>query len=137
MVSREDLIGKKILQFQEKIYLTDHGLRQAVYCHNKRDINKILENIVFMELLRRDYNVTIGKANTREVDFVAKKREKRIYVQVAYMLADEKTVEREFGVLEEIPDNYPKFVITMDEIERSRNGILHRNIREFLKGQEF
>lgn len=137
MVSREDLIGKKILQFQEKIYLTDHGLRQAVYGHNQRDINQILENIVFMELLRRDYNVTIGKANTREVDFVAKKREKRIYVQVAYMLADEKTVEREFGVLEEIPDNYPKFVITMDEIERSRNGILHRNIREFLKGQEF
>ncbi|MCO7121520.1 ATP-binding protein [Ihubacter massiliensis] len=137
MVSREDLIGKKILQFQEKIYLTDHGLRQAVYGHNQRDINQILENIVFMELLRRDYNVTIGKANTREVDFAAKKREKRIYVQVAYMLADEKTVEREFGVLEEIPDNYPKFVITMDEIERSRNGILHRNIREFLKGQEF
>ena len=137
MVSREELIGKKILQFQEKIYLTDHGLRQAVYGHNQRDINQILENIVFMELLRRDYNVTIGKANTREVDFVAKKREKRIYVQVAYMLADEKTVEREFGVLEEIPDNYPKFVITMDEIERSRNGILHRNIREFLKGQEF
>lgn len=86
MVSREDLIGKKILQFQEKIYLTDHGLRQAVYGHNQRDINQILENIVFMELLRRDYNVTIGKANTREVDFVAKKREKRIYVQVAYML---------------------------------------------------
>ena len=133
MVSREDLIGKKILQFQEKIYLTDHGLRQAVYGHNQRDINQILENIVFMELLRRDYNVTIGKANTREVDFVAKKREKRIYVQVAYMLADEKTVEREFGVLEEIPDNYPKFVITMDEIYTGvfeRAGVLEESGRE-------
>ncbi len=132
LVPREDLIGKKLLSFQEKIYLTDHGLREAIYGNNQRDVNQILENIVFMELLRSGYEVTIGKNAQSEVDFSAKKGNEKLYIQVAYLLANDETVEREFSVLETIPDNYPKFVVTMDEIDRSRNGIRHINIRQFL-----
>ncbi|GAB2046470.1 ATP-binding protein [Agathobaculum sp. TL06] len=137
LVSREDIIGKKLLQFQEKIYLTDHGLREAVYGNNQRDVQQVLENIVYMELLRRGYTVTVGKNEGWEVDFAAQKGADKLYVQVAYLLADEQTVEREFRALEAIPDNYPKYVVTMDEIDRSRNGIKHRNIRRFLQMDAF
>ncbi|MDX9785057.1 MAG: ATP-binding protein, partial [Spirochaetia bacterium] len=136
LVPREDLIGKKLLSFQEKIYLTDHGIREAIYGNNQRDINQTLENIVYMELLRRGYEVTIGKSAQAEVDFSAKKGNETLYVQVAYLLAGEDTVEREFSALERIPDNYPKYVVTMDEVDRSRNGIRHINIRRFLLGVE-
>lgn len=132
MVPRSDIIGKKLLQFQEKLYLTDHGFREAVYGNNQRDIQQILENIVYMELVRRGYTVSIGKNNQVEVDFVAERGNGRFYVQVAYLLADDNTVKREFGALESIPDNFPKYVVTMDEINRSQNGIKHVNIRKFL-----
>lgn len=132
LVPREDLIGKRLLSFQEKIYLTDHGIREALYGNNQRDINQTLENIVYMELLRNGYEVTIGKSGQYEVDFSAKKGNEKLYVQVAYLLASDDTIEREFSVLETIPDNYPKYVVTMDELDRSRNGIRHMNIRQFL-----
>lgn len=132
LVPREDLIGKKLLSFQEKIYVTDHGIREALFGSNRRDINQTLGNIVFMELLRSGYEVTIGKNGSAEVDFSAKKGNEKFYVQVAYLLADDSTVEREFSPLETIPDNYPKYVVTMDEVDRSRNGIRHMNIRRFL-----
>lgn len=132
MVPREDVIGKKLLQFQEKIYITDHGFREAVYGNNMRDINQTLENIVYMELLRRGYQVRIGKNNNNEIDFVASIEKGKIYVQVTYLLAAEETVEREFAVLETIPDNYPKYVVSMDEIDRGRSGIKNVNIRDFL-----
>lgn len=132
LVSRIDIPGKKILQFQEKIFLTDHGFREAVYGNNMRDIQQILENIVYMELLRRGYMVYIGKKDSLEVDFAAERGSARFYVQVSYLLADDSTVEREFRALELIPDNFPKYVVTMDEIDRSRNGIRHMNIRDFL-----
>lgn len=132
MVPREDVIGKKLLQFQEKIYIADHGIREAVYGSNMRDINQVLENIVYMELLRRGYNVRVGKNNNNEIDFVAVLGREKIYVQVTYILATEETVEREFKVLETIPDNYPKYVVSMDEIDRGRNGIKNVNIRDFL-----
>ena len=132
MVSRVDILGKKALQFHEKPYLTDHGFREAVYRNNQRDVQQVLENIVYMELIRRDYTVFIGKNNALEVDFVAEKGDARIYVQVAYLLADDSTVEREFKSLETIPDNYPKYVVTMDEINRSRNGIKHVSVWTFL-----
>lgn len=132
LVPREDLIGKRLLSFQEKIYLTDHGIREALYGNNQRDINQTLENIVYMELLRNGYEVTIGKSAQAEVDFSVKKGNEKLYVQVAYLLASEETIEREFSVLETIPDNYPKYVVTMDEVDRSRNGIRHMNIRQFL-----
>lgn len=132
LVPREDLIGKRLLSFQEKIYLTDHGIREALYGNNQRDINQTLENIVYIELLRKGYEVMIGKRAQAEVDFSAKKGNEKLYVQVAYLLASEDTIEREFSVLERIPDNYPKYVVTMDEVDRSRNGIRHMNIRQFL-----
>lgn len=132
LISRIDLVGKKILQFQEKIYLVDHGFRETIYGNNLRDINQTLENIIFMEMLRRGYEVHIGKFNQYEVDFVVSKTNQKCYIQVAYILADESTVEREFRTLELIQDNYPKYVITMDEIDQSRNGIKHMNIKDFL-----
>lgn len=132
LVPREDVMGKKLLQFQEKIYIADHGIREAVFGNNMRDINQTLENIVFMELLRRGYEVRIGKSGNNEVDFVALTGNSRIYVQVSYLLASEDTMNREFSVLEAIPDNYPKYVVSMDEIDRGRNGIKHMNIKEFL-----
>ena len=85
-----------------------------------------------MELLRRGYDVYIGKVGQKEVDFVARSGADKCYVQVTYLLASEETVEREFSVLEQIPDNYPKYVVSMDEINRGRNGIKHINIRKFL-----
>jgi len=132
LVPREDLLGKKLLSFQEKIYLTDYGIREAIYGNNQRDINQTLENMVYIELLRRGYEVTIGKSAQVEVDFSAKKGNEKLYIQVAYLLADDDTVEREFSALETIPDNYPKYVVTMDEVDRSRNVIQHMNIKQFL-----
>lgn len=132
LVPREDLVGKRLLQFQEKIYLVDHGFREALYGSNLRDIQQILENIVYMELIRNGYEVYVGKNKDYEVDFVAHKNGNKLYVQVTYLLADESTIEREFRSLELIQDNYPKYVISMDEIDASRNGIKHRNIKEFL-----
>lgn len=131
-IKRQDLQGKQILASNEKYYIADHGIREAVFGGNMRDINLILENIVYMELRRRGYSVTVGRIGDREVDFVCDKRGDRLYVQVTYLLASEDTVQREFGVYDKIRDNYPKYVVSMDEIDLSRNGIRHRNIRDFL-----
>jgi len=127
-----DVPGKKILKVNEKYYLTDHGLREAIFGYNERDIELVLENIVYMELLRRDYDVSVGRVGSREVDFIAKKGKESIYVQVCYLLASEETIEREFGVFSGIHDNYSKYVVSMDELDLGRDGIRHRNIREFL-----
>lgn len=131
-VKRQDLQGKQLLATNEKYYIADHGIREAVFGGNMRDINLILENIVFMELLRRGYSVTVGKTGKKEVDFVCDKRGERIYIQVAYLLASEETIHREFDVYDSIRDHYPKYVVSLDEFDMSRNGIRHRNIRDFL-----
>lgn len=136
-VKRQELQGKQILSTNEKYYIADHGIREAVYGGNMRDINLILENIVYMELLRRGYTVTVGKAGEREVDFVCDKRKERLYVQVAYLLASEDTVSREFGVYHSIRDNFPKYVVTLDELDMSRDGIKRRNIRDFLLAKDW
>lgn len=132
-VSRQDMVGKKILKIQEKIFIADHGIRQAIHGQNQENIDQVLENIVFMELLRRGYKVTIGKLGDKEVDFIAERNKKRIYIQVTYLLASESVIEREFSVLESIKDNFSKYVVSMDEFDFSRNGIEHVNIRTFLK----
>jgi hypothetical protein len=131
-LKRQDLHGKKILSVNEKYYAADHGLRQALFGSNMQDINLVLENIVLLELLRRGYSVTVGKYLNREIDFVCEKQSERIYVQVCYLLAEKQTVEREFGVYDCIQDNYPKYVLSLDEFDMSRNGIRHKNIRDFL-----
>ena len=131
-VGRVDLEGKEMLQINDKYYIADHGMRQAVYGNNQRDIELILENIVCLELLRRGYKVAVGKIGSKEIDFVCDKDGKRIYVQVCYYLSSEKTEEREFGAYEGVKDNYPKYVVSMDEFDMSRNGIIHMNIRDFL-----
>ena len=131
-VKREDLQGKKLLTVNEKYYMADHGIREAVYGSNLRDINLVLENIIYMEMLRRGYKIHIGKIKDKEVDFICTRQSQKIYIQVAYMLASPETIAREFGIFREIPDNYPKYVISMDEIDMSRDGIIHCNIRDFL-----
>ena len=136
-VKRQDLQGKQILATSEKYYIADHGIREAVFGGNMRDINLVLENIVFLELLRRGYTVTVGKAGEREVDFVCDRRGEKLYVQVTYLLASEETVAREFGVYDGIRDNFPKYVVSMDELDLSRSGIKHRNIRDFLLAERW
>ena len=131
-VRRKDIIGKKTLTINEKYYIADHGLREAVVGHNLPNISMILENIVFTELKRRDYKVCVGKMDSLEVDFIAEKHNRSIYMQVCYLLASDETIEREFTVLEKIKDNYEKIVVSVDEFDMSRNGKKHFNIREFL-----
>ncbi len=132
-VRREDLIGKKELKTEDKYYVTDHGFHQALIDENNKWIPRILETIVYIELLRRDYNIKIGKVGTKEVDFVCTKRNKKLYIQVSYILADEKTLKREINPLLDIRDNYEKYILSMDEFDFSREGIKHMNIIQFLK----
>lgn len=131
-VKRFDIKGKRILETQEKYYLTDLGLRHAVIGYRDNDISGILENIVYLELIRRGYKVHIGKQDVTEVDFVAENKEDRIYIQVCYIL-NEGDMEREFKPLESISDNYEKIVISTDSlIHFNRNGIKQKNIIDFL-----
>ena len=120
-VKRQDLRGKKILTVNEKYYVADHGVREAVFGGNQRDINLVLENIVYLELLRRGYVVTVGKVGDKEIDFICESQGNRLYIQVAYLLASEETIQREFGVYERVRDNYPKYVLTLDEFDMSRH----------------
>ena len=136
-VKREDLQGKQILASNEKYYIADHGIREAVFGGNIRQINLTLENIVYLELIRRGYKVTIGKYGEKEIDFVCHKQGDKLYVQVTYLLASEETIQREFGVYNSIEDNYPKYVVSLDELDMSQNGIKHYNIRDFLLAQEW
>ncbi|MCL2521879.1 MAG: ATP-binding protein [Erysipelotrichales bacterium] len=129
---RQDLQGKKLLTINEKYYLVDHGIREAVYGGNAKNINLTLENIVFMEALRRGYKITVGKAGFKEIDFICEKANNKLYIQVSYLLMSEETLNREFSVFDSIQDNYPKYVVSMDDFDMSRNGIKHRNIRDFL-----
>ena len=136
-VKREDIQGKQVLASNEKYYIADHGIREAGVGGNTRDINLVLENIVYLELLRRGYEITVGRAGDKEIDFVCNRHGKKLYVQVAYLLASEETVNREFGVYDSIRDNFPKYVVSLDEFDMSRNGIKHQNIRDFLLAEEW
>ncbi len=129
---RYDIKGKKLLTTNEKYYTVDLGLRNCVKASSEIDYNKLYENIVYLELLYRGYDVKVGKTDDYEIDFVAYKGSDTLYVQVCYLLASTETVEREFGNLERIKDNYPKYVISGDLPDFSRNGIKHYNIIKFL-----
>lgn len=136
-VKREDLIGKEVLVSNEKYYIADHGLREAVWGRNNESIELVLENIVLIELFRRGYDVHVGRVGDKEIDFVATRQNEKIYVQVSYMLASESTIEREFGVYNLVRDNWPKYVVSMDELDMSRDGIKHMNITDFLLAEDW
>ncbi len=131
-IYRYDIHGKAILKTLNKYYMTDLGIAQIK--NNNFEINKCfaIENVVFNELVARGYEVYIGKLNPGEIDFIASKSGERKYFQVAYLLSDNKVEEREFGALRKIEDNYPKYVISLDKTDFSQNGIIHKNIIDWL-----
>ena len=132
-VQRYDIRGKRLLEIHEKYYLNDIGIRHALLGYREADIGGILENIVFLELKRRGYQVSIGKIGEREVDFIATRKKEKMYIQVAYLLASAETTEREFSVLQSIPDNYPKFVLSLDTFfGEDQAGIQRLNLIDFL-----
>ncbi|MDD4203287.1 MAG: ATP-binding protein [Candidatus Omnitrophica bacterium] len=133
-LKRKQIRGKKIFEIGEKYYLEDMGLRHSISGYRQTDINKIFENIVFLHLLIAGYTVHVGKDKDREVDFICEKGGNIEYFQVAYLLSEKKTIEREFNNLLDINDNFPKTVISADKyIQGEYKGIKHINIREFLK----
>lgn len=138
-VARYDIHGKKLFEQIFKYYFADHGLRNYLCGFNLRgSIEKVMENVVYLHLLTRGYNVNVGILRAGEIDFVATKGNRTIYVQVSYMLASEETVEREFGNLAAIKDNFPKYVVTMDPVTGGFDrypGINHVHLREFLKSE--
>jgi uncharacterized protein len=132
--NRFDIKGKRLLEIYEKYYVGDIGLKHSLLGYKINDISGHLENIVYLELLARGYKINIGKINDLEIDFIATKSNQQIYIQVAYLLADNKTFEREFGALEKISDNYPKIVLSLDKfLDNNRNGIKWYNLIDFLK----
>ena len=135
-VQREDLEGKKILSINEKYYCVDQGFNQVRIGRNQLNNSRIMENIVCFELLRRGYEVTIGCIGKYEIDFVCRKMGEKIYVQLTWELSHEDVIEREFRPLLLVKDNYPKYVISTDEFNMSKDGIKHINILDFLLGDE-
>ena len=134
---RYDLKGKALLSTNEKYYATDLGLRNNVKSSDLVDYNKLYENIIFIEMLSRGYEIHVGKIGDYEVDFICLKGREKIYIQVAYLLADRSVIEREFRPLLKIEDNFPKYVVSSDKHDFSNNGIIHKNIIEFLLSPAF
>lgn len=132
---REDAIGKQVLAFNDKWYVVDQGLRQAMGMNNQANIDQVLEGIVFMELKRRGYSISVGRVGNLEVDFIARRGDSVEYYQVTYLMADEHTREREFAPLLAIPDNYPKYVLSMDDFSMSQSGIRAVNVVDWLLGR--
>lgn len=132
-VRRYDIKGKRLLETMEKYYVADQGLRFALLGFKDTAINGLLENIVYIELLRRGWSVTIGKFENTEIDFIAEKSGKRSYFQVCYLMNTKKTIEREYASLKLINDNFPKTILTLDELPESNDeGIVRKNLREWL-----
>ena len=132
-VQRYDVKGKALLETMEKFYLTDLGFRHAKLGYRPNDIAGYLENIIYLELIRRKYTVNIGKLGTKEIDFIGTLENEKLYIQVTYLLASPETVEREFSPLKKIGDNYPKYVLSMDNLgEYNIDGIVRKRIIDFL-----
>jgi hypothetical protein len=132
-VQRYDIKGRRLLEIHDKYYVNEIGMRHALLGYREADIGGILENLVFLELRRRGYSVTIGKIGDCEIDFIATREQEKVYIQVAYLLASPETVEREFGALRNIPDNYPKMVLRLDRFfGDDLEGIKRYNLIDFL-----
>lgn len=136
-VRREDLIGKKLLKTQQKYYLCDHGFHHATIQSNWIKQTHVLENIIYMELLRRGYEIKIGKIYDKEIDFLCEKDGNKCYIQVCTLLINPDTIKREFGPLFKVKDQYDKYVFSMDEHDMSYEGIKHVNIIDFLTNDTF
>lgn len=131
--SREDIAGKREIVGSEKYYLIDTGFYKSQLDEKQENIGRMLENMIFIELKRQGYKITTGKANGYEIDFICRKNNQKIYIQVSYLLENEETALREFRPLLMIEDNYPKYVLSMDRTLQGQNGIKHMNIIDFLK----
>ncbi|MEK7719011.1 MAG: ATP-binding protein [Bacteroidota bacterium] len=132
-VRRSEIGGKKIFEIGDKFYFEDLGMRHALIPYQQKDINKVLENAIYHHLKASGYSVFVGKLGVKEVDFVAEKNGNKLYIQVAYLITDEKTHDREFGNLLAIADNFPKMVVSMDETAGGNyKGVEHLSIRKFL-----
>ncbi|NLJ82804.1 MAG: ATP-binding protein [Bacteroidales bacterium] len=132
-VKRMDIVGKKIFEIGEKFYFEDLGLRHAIHGYRLNDMAKIIENVVFEHLLYCGYDVKVGQIGDLEIDFVCERGGEKLYVQVTYLLHDKKTIEREFGNMLKINDNYPKIVVSMDEfLGNTYEGIEYMHLRKFL-----
>jgi hypothetical protein len=139
-VPRYDIHGKRLLESNDKYYFEDLGLRNLLVGSNRiGDIEKVMENAVYLHLKNLGYKVTVGTLPNGEIDFVAQKQDVTCYIQVAYLLADAATIEREFGNLMKIQDNYPKYVVSMDPISKAQSykGITQFSLREFLLSDSF
>lgn len=138
-VARYDIHGKKLFELISKYYFADHGIRNFLCGFNLRgSIEKIMENVVYLHLLELGYAVSVGILRAGEIDFVATRGSRTLYVQVAYLLVSEETIDREFGNLARINDNYPKYVVSMDPVSGNLPeypGIRHVHLREFLKSR--
>ena len=139
-VARYDIHGKKLLESNDKFYFEDLGLRNLLVGSNRaKDVEKVMENAVYLHLKQLGYKLTVGVLANGEIDFVAEKNGKIVYFQVAYLLSEESTIEREFGNLAKIDDNYPKYVVSMDPLSRPRDyeGITQLSLRQFLMMEKF
>jgi predicted AAA+ superfamily ATPase len=135
-VPRYDIRGKKVLAYEEKIFVCDPGLFHLKKNRVKDEYNYIIETLCYNELVARGYKVYVGKTFKGEVDFIAEKGKEKFYVQAAYLLSDEQVIEREFGAYRGISDHYPKYVITLDRTTLTRDGIIHLNLIDFLLNQD-
>ena len=131
-VNRYDIRGKTVMSTLEKYYVSDLGFLKLKSSTIERELPGRLENIVYNELIRRGYNVYIGKTVKGEIDFIVENFDKKAYIQVCESFVDEKVEEREFGAYQDINDNYPKYVFSLDALDHSKNGIIHLNIIDYL-----
>lgn len=136
-VKRYDTKGKALLSTNEKYYSADLGIRNIIKSSEEIDVSKLFENIIYLEMLSRGYEINVGKVENYEINFICYNRNKeKIYIQVCYLLSDSSTIEREFRPFKFIQDNYPKYIISADKFDFSRNGIKHFNIIDFLLNSE-
>lgn len=131
-VPREDAVGKRALKINEKYYVVDQGLRGAIGLDNATAIDQVLEGIVYMELRRRGYDVRVGKVGSKEIDFIARRGGETAYYQVSYLVGSQQTADREFGAFDGLDDNWPKYVLSLDEFPQTRDGIRGVNIIDWL-----